>query len=86
MDTPLLGFTAAIVVFIVMASIFEWVREAEHNKRFPLISDEEFIRRCGPGTNPEIAIKNRRIIAMQLNVEYDRIHPSSRFVEDLHAD
>jgi hypothetical protein len=55
-------------------------------KRFPPISDLEFLTLCPPGTNPEIALKVRRIVAEQLGVKYDCIYPSSRFVEDLHAD
>lgn len=53
---------------------------------FPPISDEEFVTRCAPGCNPVVAIKVRQIVAEQLNVEYARIHPSSRFIEDLKAD
>lgn len=55
-------------------------------KNFPPISDEEFLRRCRPGTNPEIALRVRRIVAKHLCVPYERVYPSSRFVEDLHAD
>jgi hypothetical protein len=54
--------------------------------RFPPISDEEFISRCGPGTNRQVALKVRRIIAEQLGVDYERIYPSSRFVNDLGAE
>jgi hypothetical protein len=54
--------------------------------RFPPISDAEFVARCTPGTRPEVALKVRRIVADTLGVEYERIYPSSRFVEDLGAD
>lgn len=39
-----------------------------------------------PGTNREIALKVRKIVADQLGVEYERIYPSSSFVNDLGAD
>ena len=59
---------------------------AEAAARFPPISDAEFVARCAPGTNPDVALKVRRIVADVLCVDYDRIHPSSRFVEDLRAE
>lgn len=54
--------------------------------RFPPLSDAEFVARCRPGTRPEIALKVRRIVADCLGVEYERIYPESRFVDDLGAD
>jgi hypothetical protein len=60
-------------------------REA-FEERFPPISDAEFVARCTAGTNPKVALKVRRIVADYLGVEYDRVYPSSRFVEDLGAD
>jgi len=50
------------------------------------ISDEEFLRRCTPGTSKEVALKVRRIVSEQLGVPYENIHPEHRFVEDLGAD
>jgi acyl carrier protein len=50
------------------------------------MSDEEFVRECGPGTNPQIALRVRRIVADQLGVDYERVHPSSSFANDLMAD
>ena len=59
--------------------------EAKH-PLVPPISDDEFLARCPPGTNRAIALKVRRIVADQLGVDYERIRPESRFVEDLGAD
>jgi hypothetical protein len=56
------------------------------NRLFPPISDEEFLARCTPGTSPEVALKVRRIVAERMPVEYERVYPSSRFIEDLEAD
>ena len=84
--------TAGVIVgtacaIAVIACVIRAKRQHESfNERFPPISDAEFVARCGPTTNPEIALRVRRIVAEQLGVEYDRIHPSSRFVEDLGAD
>ncbi|MBX9581080.1 MAG: hypothetical protein K2X87_12295 [Gemmataceae bacterium] len=73
---------AAAVVFFVLARR----AEAALVDRFPPISDAEFVARSSPGTSPEVALKVRRIVADHLAVEYDRIHPSARFIEDLGAD
>jgi hypothetical protein len=75
-------FLIAVFLYIILV---RWDQEA-FAKRFPPISDAEFIARCGPGTNPEVALKVRRIVADNLGVEYDRIYPSTRFVEDIGAD
>jgi hypothetical protein len=71
----------------VVACVIHAKRQHESFKqRFPPISDAEFVARCGPKTNPNVALRVRRIVADQLAVDYDRIYPSSRFVEDLGAD
>ncbi len=54
--------------------------------QFPPISDEEFLARCGPGTDPRVALLVRAIVADQLCSEEARIYPEHRFVEDLRAD
>jgi hypothetical protein len=56
------------------------------SRQFPPISDDEFVSRCGPGTNPDIALRVRRILSEYLDVDYECIHPSARLVEDLGAD
>lgn len=55
-------------------------------ERFPPISDAEFVARCAPGTSPEVALKVRSIVADALGVDYDRVYPSSRLMEDLGAE
>ena len=76
--------------------VFLWLSAAVHlgdatarrrfESRFPPISDDEFVALCGPGTNREIALRVRRIVADQLGVDYDRIHPSCSFANDLGCD
>jgi hypothetical protein len=72
-----------IAFFLVVRAIRDG---SDSEERFPPISDEEFLARCSPGTDPEIALKVRRIIADSLGIEYERIHPSMRFVEDIGTD
>lgn len=54
--------------------------------KWPPITEDEFIRRCSPGVDRERALKVRRIISEQLGVDYDRIYPEQKFVEDLGCD
>ena len=83
-----------VAVFVIAGAavvvLFQLVVGFRHGKvfqeRFPPISDAEFVARCTPGTRPEVAQKVRRIVAKHLAVEYDRIHPSMRFLEDIGAD
>jgi hypothetical protein len=77
---------AGIVLVVIVCLVHARRQRESFQQRFPPISDAEFVARCGPNTNPKIALRVRRIVADQLGVEYDRIHPSSRFVDDLGAD
>ena len=74
-----------LVLFLIFA-ISNRRRRLDFEARFPPISDAEFIAQCAPGTNPDVALKVRRIVSNALGVEYERIYPSSRLVEDLGAD
>ena len=62
------------------------VETSDFDRHFPPITDEEYIARCTPGTNPDIALRVRKVIAEQLAVPYERIYPEARLVEDLGAD
>ena len=73
-----------LLVILVMGS--DKRNQASFEKRFPPISEAEFVARCTPGTDPSVALKMRRLVADRLRVEYDRVHPSTRFVEDLGVD
>ena len=79
--------TVAFVILLVfgIAHLVNAARKQRElfERQFPPISDEEFVARCSPGTSPNIAIRVRRILSDSLGVEYGRIYPSSRFVEDL---
>ena len=52
-------------------------------KDWPQIDDEEFLRRCPEGTDPETALKIRRTVSLQLGVEYARLYPTRRISEGL---
>jgi len=72
-----------VVAFVLFVRKRNRQRQEQFDKQFPPISDREFVARCRPGTNPERALKVRRIVAKHLVIEYERIYPSSRFIEDL---
>ena len=79
----LIGATLVISLLAIGLLMLEGVPS---RKKWPPISEDEFIRRCSPGVNRERALRVRRIISEQLGVEYDRIYPEQRFVEDLKSD
>ena len=56
------------------------------NRKWPPISEDEFMERLPPGTNRSVALRVRTIVAEQLGVEYDQIYPEQNFVNDLGAD
>ena len=76
------------VVLLISIALFFWAvvkRLPTAAVIYPPISDAEFVARCSPGTSPEVALKVRRIVAEFFGVEYERVHPSTRFFEDLAA-
>lgn len=82
--------SAILIIIVLLAAALIAIAHARRQRtrfeqRFPPISDAEFLTRCGPDTDPEIALKVRRIIADHLAIEYARIHPSMNFVEDIGA-
>jgi hypothetical protein len=81
-----LSVCMAILFVAVFVFITAWQDRADFEARFPPISDAEFLALCPAGTNPEVALKVRRIVADHFAVEYERVYPSMTFIEDLDAD
>ena len=81
----LVGLSVLVLLVLVFLAAATRQRRA-FEQDFPPISDAEFLARCTPGTDPEVALKVRRIVADRLAVEYERLYPSTRFVDDLGAD
>lgn len=79
----ILGILIALVVFAALSCTSASIPSKD---KWPPISEDEFIRRCSPGVDRERALKVRRIISEQLGVDYDRVYPEQRFVEDLGCD
>ncbi len=54
---------------------------------WPPISDDEFMRRyeamVGRSADRDIALRVRKIISEQLGVDYERVYPEQKFVDDL---
>lgn len=98
MSLPVLVIAAFAILIIYVADQLYGVRlrrrveamraawQTDFEKSFPAISDAEFLSRCRPGTNPEVALKVRRILSDCLGVEYERIYPESQLVRDLGAE
>jgi len=83
----LIIFPLSVILFFAALCALDARRRAKKwRKQFPPISNQEFLERCTPGTNPYIALKVRKILSECLGVEYERIYPESRLVEDLGAD
>lgn len=84
MEAILIGIVFVLGLVAVGTSVA--FREARLSREFPPISDDEFVARCSPGTSRHVALKVREIVARNLAVEYERVHPSMRFIEDIGAD
>ena len=83
--TLLLGLALVLAITVVCTTVLSRAR-LQFEERFPPISDAEFLARCRPGTNPEVARTVRRIVAEHFAIEYARVHPSMTFIEDIGAD
>jgi hypothetical protein len=75
-----------VFVCYAVCSVISAKRKRESfENNFPPISDAEFIARCAPEIDPNIAVRVRRVLAECLCVEEEQIYPSSRLVADLGA-
>ena len=79
-------FAALLSIAIVIVIAASYFQTNGWKDKWPPIDDDEFIARCAPGTNRDIALKVREIISEQLGVDYNRVYPEQRFVEDLGCD
>jgi hypothetical protein len=81
---------AAVLALIVLARseriAVTLVNRRSFAERFPPISDVEYLALCSPGVNPEVALKVRRIVANHFGIDYERVHPSMSFIDDMGAD
>lgn len=80
----LVSLTILVVVFVVVVMAVR--SRAGFAERYPPISDAEFLARCSPGVNPAVALKVRAIVAEYFGIDYERVHPSMSFIEDIGAD
>lgn len=78
-------FLASLFLIVgLIYSLVSDVRQASKwHREWPPIDDDEFMARCPPGANRAIALGVRSIVSEQLGVDYDRVYPEQRFVEDL---
>ena len=70
----------------ILLAVGLWVERRKRlrfDHQWPAISDDEFVAACATGTSRDTALRVRRIIAEQLGVPYERIHPDQHFVDDL---
>jgi hypothetical protein len=79
-------WVGVLLVVVLVGGVFVVRDRRAFRKRFPPISDAEFLALCPPAVSPEVALKVRRIVADHFAVEYERVHPSMGFVDNLAAD
>ncbi len=82
---------ASVVSFAIVLLILYFVvdgigKRRRFRERWPAISDEEFLEKCPQGTSLDTAIRVRRIVAKQLGIPYEHIHPEQSFARDLGCD
>ena len=80
---PLLWCAAVCILLLVLTKCCGDFGDADFKQKWPAISDEEFVKRCPPGTSKETALKVRRIVSKQLGYPYEHIHPGQNFMDDL---
>lgn len=94
MDGLTLFFAAIFLPFLMFAVErllrftldFDETRFDGYQEKFRLLTDEEFVSRCRPGTRPETALKVRAILAEVSGIPKERIHPEHSLVDDLRLD
>lgn len=86
MSTALILSTIVIGWFVVLlCAIVQNQTTVNFAEKWPPIDDDEFLRRCPPGTSRHTALTVRRIVAEQLGITYEQIYPEQTFYGDLDA-
>jgi hypothetical protein len=85
MADVLVGSAVVLAAALAIAA-WMWRERVAFRERFPPISDAEFLARCRPGVDRDVALRVRRLVAEHFAIEYERVHPSMTFVEDIGAD
>ena len=81
-----LFFVGLVLLVVAVVVIASHIQTRGWQENWPPIDEDEFMARCPPGTDRVVALKVRRIISEQLGVDYNRVYPEQRFVEDLGCD
>ena len=76
-----IAFIVAVVVAIAICMVGEIRRAQKIRAKYPPISDEEFMAKLPPGTSRDIAMRVRSIVAEQMGVDRERIHPDTKFTD-----
>jgi hypothetical protein len=79
-------FAGGVLCVVICCVTIARQQRRNFARKFPPISDAEFLALCSPGTRPEAALKVRRVISDTPGVEYERVYPSGRFIEDYGCD
>jgi hypothetical protein len=83
---PFFVGTAFLLVAVLFCIALAVRSRLAFEEKYPPISDAEFLARCSPGVNPEVALKVRMMVAEYFGIPYERVHPSMSFIEDIGAD
>lgn len=68
---------------VLICSIWDYLNPNNFDKRYPPITDDQFMALCPPGTKREIALKVRQMMSDCSGVDYEQIYPSTQLVRDL---
>lgn len=90
-DLSIQQLTAVLLVALAVVAVGKLLFECRLNeplpsrfdRRWPPISDEDYLRRCPSGTDRVVALKVRQIVSQQLGIPYDQIYPEQKLIDDL---
>ncbi|MEK6235851.1 MAG: hypothetical protein N2C14_14170 [Planctomycetales bacterium] len=83
MQPQTLIFVSALIVLFVASWLLHQRNQRLFLEQWPPIDDDEFMRRCSPGTKRKTALAVRRIVSEHSGVPYERVYPEQSFVNDL---
>ncbi|MEM9703336.1 MAG: hypothetical protein AAF907_12920 [Planctomycetota bacterium] len=88
MVIPLCWFVAGLASTLAVGL---WLQVAAEEKeeweaRWPPISDEEFLARCSPGVDPQIALTVRTIFSDISLIPREQIYPEQSLIRDLYLE
>lgn len=77
------AFYFLLILTLLISLALKELNSERFDDKWPPIDDDEFLRRCRPGTRRHTALFVRKAVSEHLAIPYEQVYPEQSFVDDL---